>query len=183
MRLFKLFFTAAFLLSMDAYAEIVKDGDDSSVVATIAGPAGMVINAESKDINVSDEGSTLSVTISSFSFKTGIGLRDKHLADAIESRNYPSMTVAFVDSDVKIPTSEDSEHRIVPATLTFHGVTRSVKIDYVAATDCDGHIGVNADFDIDIREYGVVPPSYLGVGIKPIVHIHTWIRLIDIDGC
>lgn len=187
MYLSKLFFSlltlTLLLIPGDLHAEIVKDGNDASVVATILGPAGMSISATSNDLRIIDEGPTLSVIIPSTSFKTGIDLRDKHLAEAIDARKHPSVTVTLLDSDVKIPTSEDAARANAPATLTFHGITRRIKIDYVAATDCEGHIGIKADFDIDVRDYGVSPPSYFGVGIRPNVHVHTWIRLIDIDGC
>lgn len=187
MYLSKLFFSLSMstllLIPSDLHAEIVKDGNDSSVVATILGPAGMSIPAINNDVRIIDEGPTLSVIIPSGSFKTGIDLRDEHLAEAIDARKYPSVTVTLLDSDIKIPISEDAVRASAPATLIFHGITRHIKIDYVAATDCEGHIGVKADFDIDVRDYSVSPPSYFGVGIRPNVHVHTWIRLIDIDGC
>lgn len=174
---------SSMLFASNVSADLVKDGDNASVTATVLGPAGLVVKAKNSDVVVDDDGPELKVIVTSSSFKTGLDLRDKHLSKAIDAKKYPTIVITMLDSDVKIPVSEDVEKGLMSANLTFHGITKPIKIEYEAAKDCDGHIGVNADFDVDVRDHGITPPSYLGVGVKPNVHMHTWIRLIDIDGC
>ena len=121
-----------------------------------------------------DSGPLLTVSLDTRTLVTGIGLRDRHMAAAIESDKYPTAKLVFPDDVLhRAPGRADAA-----GELTFHGVTRRVPVTYTVSGEGPGRLNVDATLPIDIREFGVTPPSYMGVSVKPNVTVHV---TLDVD--
>jgi hypothetical protein len=152
----------------------------TTIVAHIKAPFGLAIEAKSPEASVKDDGNLISVTVPVNTFKTGIGLRDRHMMDAIEEVKYPNVILAVKLADVKKPAIDDTQTGDISGILTFHGISRPVGIHYTTHIDREGHTGVDASFTIDIRDFGVTPPGYGGVEVKPGVKVDVKTSLQDI---
>jgi hypothetical protein len=151
------------------------DGDNT-VEAHARGPAGISITARSSRINADDSGTELALSVPVSSFKTGIGLRDEHMSKMLEADSYPEVKLVVKDSGFKLPGVDDTVKGSVQGNLTFHGVTRSVVVSYVAVGDCEGYVGARATFNVNLPDFGITPPSYLGINVKPVVEIVANLR-------
>lgn len=152
------------------------DGD-VHLEARARGPAGLSITAKSEKMEVNDSGDTFVVTVPLSSVATGIDLRDSHMRRTLESDKYSTVSLLFRDSDLKRPGPDDSTKGTAQGQLTLHGVTKPVTVNYSAVGDCEGHVGVEASFGLEMPEHGVTPPSYLGMTVKPHVDVTARFRL------
>lgn len=151
------------------------------VEALVKGPAGLNIAAKSSSLVVDDSGDTLIVSVSSTSFKSGISLRDDHMRKAIDAERFSDVKLVLQDSSLKRPGVDDTTAGDVTGDLTFHGVTKKIVVHYDAVRDCDGHIGVAAKININMRDFDVEPPSYFGVAVKPNLSVTAKMRLTTTD--
>jgi polyisoprenoid-binding protein YceI len=103
--------------------------------------------------------SQVTVTADVRSFKSGNGLRDKHAAEAIHADQYPQ--VHFASDSVR---AAGTGYRVY-GRLTFAGRTRPV--DFNVRHDArDGKVRVSGSFSINLPDYGVKPPSLLGMAAE-----------------
>lgn len=129
---------------------------------------------------------------------TGIGLRDGHLRDVMDARRYPVIRFAL-DSVVPGLAGPDSASPAGPGAgrpaaaratagsdslavtfygaLTIRGVTRPVAALGSAALD-SGLVDVAATFRLDMRDYGVKPPTALFglIKVRPVVELGVALR-------
>lgn len=171
-------FAAALFFTSSVRADLKLDGD-STVTATVKGPAGLNIVAKTSNVVVEDDGPDISFTVPIDSLKTGISLRDEHMRKALETERFSDVKLVLHDSDLRRPGVDDSTSSNVVGALTLHGVTRPVTVHYEAVGDCENHIGVKVNFSLDMRAFGVEPPSYFGVSVKPNVNVTAQVRLAD----
>jgi polyisoprenoid-binding protein YceI len=89
--------------------------------------------------------------------RTGIDLRDRHLREVMHADSLP--VIRFELSSVEPGTaSGDSLPVLFSGSLRIHGVTRTVRIPGVVVLAPNG-IHVAATTPIDMREYGITPPT------------------------
>lgn len=148
-----------------------RGASEVAVEASARGPAGMRITASSATLTVDDGGEDISFTVPLDSFRTGIGLRDRHMLGALESDKYPDVKLVLHDADLRSPGAGTATGR-----LTLHGQTREVVVKYIAS-DSSGAVSVRASFSVDFGDFGVKMPSYLGVTVKPEVEVVAKARL------
>lgn len=86
-------------------------------------------------------------------FKTGIALRDKHMLGYLDAENHPMVTLIFQGKGDKFT-----------GTLELKGKKRPVEGAY-------SNSPLNFDFIVDINEFGIDTPKYLGVGIERHIRI------------
>lgn len=114
---------------------------------------------------------TGSVDIRLRDMRTGIGLRDTHMRNAMRADSFPVIHFALAGVDVGA-SSGDSVAVVFRGDLTIHGVTRAVRVPgHVILRGSD--VDIVANFPVDMREYGIAPPSrFLGaVKVDPIAGI------------
>lgn len=172
----KLVVAVALLTSTDASASFKLDSE-ATVEAHMQGPAGLEITAQSTSVVADDNGENLSFVIPVTSLKTGIGLRDSHMRKALDATTFSDIRLVIADSAIKLPPGEDVAEASVVGSLTLHGTTREVRVSYAAVVDCDNHVGVSAKFVIDMRDFGITPPSYMGLAVRPKVTVETKLRM------
>jgi polyisoprenoid-binding protein YceI len=150
----------------------------SKVQFLAVGPAGLKINGHSADLSASEGGGNLTVKAKLTGLKTGIGLRDKHLRNYLETDKHPEATLTVQRDKLKTPADHETMTSTASGKLTLHGVTKPVKFEYKAKrTGSDYH--VQGMTQIDIRDFKVKVPCYLGVCVEPQVQIKVKFKLRD----
>jgi len=138
-----------------------------------SGPAGMKINGTTSDLSTSDDGQTVIVTVPLAHLATGIELRDKHMREKyLEVQTYPTASLSVPRSAVAFPAVGATQTADLHGTVTLHGQTRPLTFHYSATND-GGVYRVDATVHIDMRDFGIVVPSYLGITVKPDVDVEV----------
>ena len=174
---------AAFALALTiavplvAHAKLTKTGDAVGRFKA-SGPAGLAINGTTTDVAVSDDGTQVTVEVKLGAIQTGITLRDGHTKKALEVDTYPSAKLTVPRASLKFPDAGKETSGDVKGNLTIHGQTKEVTFHYSAKKDGDT-ISVKGNAPIKIDDYGIKPPSYLGVSVKNDVIIETEFQAKD----
>lgn len=143
-----------------ALADQVVTGD---VSAHVVGDKGLTIDAKGAHAagTVKADGSGR-ITCQLDELATGIGLRDHHMKEKyLETGKYPAAELAL--DPAAIPGSGEFD---TTGKLTLHGVTRAVKV-HVARVDQT----FRATFGLELPDYGVQIPSYLGITVAKHVDV------------
>lgn len=142
------------------------------------GPAGMKIDGTSEKLSASEADGKLTISASLTNLKTGIGLRDKHLRGYLKTNQHPQATLVVERSKLTVPADNQTVKGKAKGDFTLNGVTKPVEFKYQAKrTGSDYHVqGITK---IDIRDFKVEVPCYLGVCVEPQVSINVKFKLRD----
>ena len=144
---------------------------DSKIGFQASGPAGLKIEGTTSDLTVADASGNVVLTVPLANLSTGIGLRDKHMKEKyLEIDKYPAAVLTVARSALKFPASGGSTETDVPGTLQLHGQTKPVTVHYDARGDGAG-FAAHGKFHINMNDYGIQVPTYLGVTVKPDVDV------------
>jgi len=163
--------SATVLVAAVASAKLAKAGGGTAGFHA-GGPAGMSIDGTSSDVNVADDGSTVTITVGLSALTTGISLRDKHMKDALETDKYATTTLSVPRGSLKIPAAGASSSGDAGGTMKLHGQSKAVTVHYTAKND-GGVISVTGNTTVNMSDFGIKPPSYLGVTVKNDVAVNT----------
>ncbi len=103
--------------------------------------------------------------------RTGIGLRDRHLRNAMDADSLPLVRFELVGLDPS-PARGDTVPTVFQGHLTIHGVTHTVRVSgWVVVLPAGAE--VFASFPVDMRQFGIDPPSrFLGaVRVDPVTQV------------
>ncbi len=146
---------------------------DASVTFQAAGPAGMKIEGTTSDLNVTDDGGNVVITVPLANVSTGISLRDRHMKEKyLEVPKYPAATLTIARGALKFPRDGEKAASEVPGTLALHGQTRPVSVHY-EATDAGATFDAHGSFHVNMNDFGISVPVYLGVTVKPDVDVRA----------
>lgn len=157
---------AALTVSLVAAAKLSKTGSATGGFHA-AGPAGMNIDGTTSDVRVADDGTTIVVTVGLTSLTTGMSLRDKHTQDALETATFPDAQLSVPRASIKFPTAGVDTSGDTQGSMKIHGQTKNVSFHYSATVGGDGTIGIKGNATITVSDFGIKPPSYLSISIKP----------------
>jgi polyisoprenoid-binding protein YceI len=163
--------------SLVAAAKLNRTGDAKTSFKA-AGPAGLSIEGKTSDMSIADDGTTVTITVPLSNIDTGIGLRNDHTKKAVEADKYPSVTLKVARAALKFPAAGADSSGDAKGQFTLHGQTKDVTFHY-AAKNAGGTISVTGSTRINVNDYGVTPPSYLGVTVKPDVDVSTSFSATD----
>ena len=150
---------------------------DTKVTFQASGPAGLKIEGTTPDLAVADGSGNVVLTVPLGNLTTGIGLRDKHMKEKyLEVPKYPSAVLTVSRAALKVPAGGDSVEMDVPGTLQLHGQTKPVTVHYDAKADGPGVLA-HGKFHINMNDYGIQVPTYLGVTVKPDVDVTASFRV------
>ena len=155
-----------------------KDAGSATVGFQAIGPAGLKINGASNSLKAIEKDGKLEITASMKTFDTGIGLRDKHLRKAIEAEKYPSAKLTVARSGLTLPPDGKQGSGSAKGTLTFHGKSKVIPFRYKIDREGDRY-AVQGLAAIDIRDFAVEVPCYLGVCVDPNVKLKVGFALVD----
>jgi polyisoprenoid-binding protein YceI len=165
-------------VALSAHAQVSSVGS-ASATFDAAGPGGLNIRGKTSDLTVSEASGKVKVQVALGDLSTGIDLRDRHMRDNyLEVAKYPNATVEVERNKLKFPSKQASGGGEVPGAMTIHGVTKPVKVSYAARLRGD-KIAVDGQTKIDMRDFGIEVPSYLGVGVDPHVTINVTFKVVD----
>jgi polyisoprenoid-binding protein YceI len=158
--------TVSALLLVGPVAANWASQGERSVSFKAVGPGGLAIDGNGNDVSLKEQGDQFVATIGLNSLKTGIDLRDRHMKEKyLETPKYPQAVFTVDKSKVTVPGEGDAEGK-----LQLHGVTKAVKVHYKVAGS-DKAATVSGSARINIKDFKVEVPSYLGVTVKPDVTI------------
>jgi polyisoprenoid-binding protein YceI len=148
-------------VSLDAGARFTHAGDER-VRFYAKGPAGLKINGKGSDIHADEKDGKLTVKVGLTNLKTGIELRDKHLRGYLKTKDHPHATLVVSRASLKLPADNQKVDTTGTGEFTLAGVTKTVTFKYKAnRTGSDYH--VRGKLELDITDYGIEQPCYLGV--------------------
>lgn len=165
--------TAAVTLS--AHARLTTQGA-SSVEFKAAGPAGMSIVGTSNEIRASDTADSIVLVVPLTKLDTGIELRNKHMREKyLETGKFPDAELVVSKASIGYPNVGSGE---VTGQLKLHGQTKAVKLRYEARRSGAGY-AVAGSLRLNIKDFGIQQPSYLGVSVKPEVDVAVKFNALD----
>lgn len=168
--------TCILSVSTAVYAAL-SSATDAHVAFEATGPAGLKIDGTTSDLSVSEGDGNVVVSVPLANLSTGISLRDHHMKEKyLEVPKYPSGVLTVAKSALKVPAAGTQVDAEVPGTLALHGQTRPVSVRYTAKSD-GTTTSAQGKFRINMTEFGIVVPSYLGVTVKPDVDISANFRV------
>jgi len=144
---------------------------DPRVLFQCSGPAGLKIEGTTTELAVAEDGGNVSITVPLANLTTGIALRDRHMKEKyLEVQKFPAATLTMARSAIRFPRSGEPASADAPGTVTIHGQTRPVTVHYDAKSD-GASLAVRGSFHINMNEFGITVPVYLGVTVKPDVDV------------
>jgi hypothetical protein len=151
----------------DAQAKLQTEGTGEASFRAW-GPAGMQIVGKTPDLTVSEDADHVKVNVSLVRLTTGIDLRDHHMRDKyLEVGKFPNAELTVDRKSLKLSGDASAD---APATLKMHGQSRAVTIHYTS--HANGSVfQVSGSVHVDMTDYGIEQPSYLGVKVKPDVDV------------
>jgi polyisoprenoid-binding protein YceI len=165
---------AALFVVAQASAAWVAQGQRSASF-TALGPGGLTIVGTGPDVSVTEKGDSLAISVGLATLKTGIDMRDRHMREKyLETSKYPNAVFQVDKSKLKLPSSGAN----VEGSLTLHGVTKQVNVHYVASGSAK-ELTVSGSMHINMKDFGVNVPSYLGVTVKPDVDVTVKFGAVD----
>lgn len=162
----------ALLAPFTADASLATSGT-SSVTFAATGPAGMRIVGTTSDLSVAGDAQNVTVTVPLSNLKTGIDLRDRHMREKyLEVGKYPNAELVVAKSAIRMPAAGGDSSGDASGTMKLHGKTKAVSFHYVARRE-GGAMKVGGTVRVDMRDYGIDMPSYMGVNVKPEVDVEV----------
>ncbi len=127
----------------------------------------MTIVGTSDRVKVTEDQGNVKVTVPLGTLTTGIALRDNHMHEKyLQVQTYPNAEFSVARASLKIPAGDDTADSMVSGTMTIHGKSRPATIHYKARRTATG-FHVTGDVGVNMNDYGIEKPSYLGVSVKP----------------
>ena len=161
---------AVLCFSLAAHAKLAKVGGPE-VSFTLIGPAGMKIVGNGNDLRVADDGAAVKVTVPLASMKTGISIRDKHMHEKyLQTPNYPNAELQVPRAALKIPAAGGNVAQDAAGTLALHGKSKNVNFHYTSSRE-GSKLKVHGTMHLNMNDFGIEVPVYLGVTVKPDVDV------------
>lgn len=169
---------AGLSLALAAQAEFVSAGD-VEVKFQAKGPAGLKIDGDGSSLTATEKDGNIEFVASLEGLKTGIDMRDDHLKKALGvDKGHKQAKLVVSRSALKLPEDKQEVEGKVTGKFFLHGKEKSVPVTYkVHRTGSDYH--VQGRTEINIEDYGIEKPCYLGVCVDPNVKIKAKIKLRD----
>lgn len=162
-------FRAALVLAAVASqqsAPLVLSGGEVLFVAH--GNLGMRVEGRTRDLAMSTAPDAVEFQVRLDTLDTGIALRDRHMReDYLEVRSYPLAQLRIPRDN--LPALGGVASGTCRGELTLHGKTHPVDVSF-RMKPSSGY-EVMASVQVDMRDYGIAAPKYLGISIKPLVEV------------
>ncbi|MGO9832417.1 MAG: YceI family protein [Myxococcaceae bacterium] len=151
----------------------------AKVTFSCVGPGGLHFEGTGHELTTTGKGDTLVVSVPVASLTTGIGVRDSHMQEKyLESDKFPTAELVVPRAGLSFPEDGRSVEATAAGTLTIHGTARPVTFHYKAARKGNSY-DVQGDVHINMNDYDITTPSYLGVSVRPPVDIQVAFRMAE----
>lgn len=144
---------------------------DAAVSFFATGPGGLKIEGKTSELTVSERDGKIRFVVSLSGVDTGIGLRNKHMREKyLQVAKHPNAELVIDRAALKLAADGAETNGSAAGTMTLHGQTRPVNVTYKTK-----HSGATHTFEgsvhLNIKEFGIEIPSYMGVTVKPDVDV------------
>ena len=152
---------------------------EAKVTFSCTGPGGLRIEGTGDELQTADKGEALVLTVPVAKISTGIGVRDHHMQEKyLESGKYPTAELVVPRAALKFPSEGAGVDATAPGTMTIHGKSRPVTFHYRAVRKGNAY-DVQGDVHVNMNDYDIPTPTYLGITVKPPVDISVSFRLVE----
>jgi len=159
-------------VAITAEARIARTGTPR-VSFHASGPAGMRIDGTTNDLDVDDRGASVVIRVPLRNLSTGISLRDHHMRDKyLQVGSFPNAELTVDRSAIHFPNGDGTSSGDAAGSMSIHGHSKNVNFHYTMARS-GGQLRVAGTTSVDIRDYGIDVPSYLGITVKPNVDVEV----------
>jgi polyisoprenoid-binding protein YceI len=166
MRLPRVLVLAALLAAPALVAGFTSVGEAGAVFKAV-GTGGFKMEGKTKQVAVTDDNTSVTVTVTLTDIATGISLRDNHAKKYLEVEKFPTTTLQVKKAALKIPEGAGPLEGSATGAYTLHGVTKDLPFTYKGSCAKDGTCAVEGSMNINMKDFGVQVPSYLGITVKP----------------
>jgi polyisoprenoid-binding protein YceI len=157
------------LLPALAGAALLADKGAASFSAV--GPGGFRINGDTSEVTVAESKDQVQVTVALAKLDSGISLRNRHMREKyLEVQKFPNAQLLVPRSALQFPEEGQELKGAADGTLKLHGRSHAVHFGYRARKG-QGVFDVGGTMTIDIRDFGIEVPSYVGITVKPNIDV------------
>ena len=139
---------------------------------TATGTVGLKFDGKTTKMVAKDDGKNTVITVMIKDLDTGIGLRNRHMSEDLESEKFPEIALSIPDESLKALAEGKAAEGEGKGTFSLHGKSKEVTFKYKTACKA-GVCDVDANGSINLKEYDVKVRSYMGVTVKPDVAIRA----------
>ncbi len=145
----------------------------AAVLVSVRGTAGLNIEGTTHELGLAERDGDLVFRVPLAGLDTGIGLRNRHMRGYLDVMHFPEAELRVPRKAVAFPTPGAPIEAEAQGTLTLHGISKPCSIRYRVEQARPGEYRVHGTTRIDIRDFGIEVPTYLGVGVEPNVGIQV----------
>jgi polyisoprenoid-binding protein YceI len=170
---------SATLLSLSAVGQAAFSSVNAAhVTFDASGPAGFKIEGTTPELALSEANGSLLVTVALANLTTGISMRDHHMREKyLEVPKYPTAVLSVARNTLQVPAPGGQTEGDAAGTLTLHGQTRPVTVHYTTKSEGTAFT-TSGKFHINMNDFGISVPTYLGVTVKPEVDVNASFRAL-----
>ena len=162
---------ACCLTSSQSFAKPFQTQGVASARFHATGPAGLKIEGTTAEMSLKDDDTTLTIVVHLASFDTGIALRNRHMREKyLQVDKYPDAVLTVTKASVSLPAEGNPTTADAPGKLALHGKEQATSIHYEIVRHGET-LEVVGKLALNINDYGIETPSYLGVSVKPAVEV------------
>ena len=160
-------FLATLLLAFPLLAAATQVTGEPTAGFHGRGPGGFGLDGKTHQLRIEDDGTTLKVIVPLAGLQTGIGLRDRHMREKyLQVDRYPDIVLELPWSAVKLPADGQTSEGTAQGKMSLHGKTHDVQATY-RIVRTGNRYQVTGNVPINLKDYDIDVPSYLGVTIQP----------------
>lgn len=159
-------FAASLLVSSLSFAAATQTGESSATFSG-KGPAGFKLEGTTNEVQLKDDGKTVTITVPLAKLDTGIDLRNKHMRENyLETDKFPHAVLEVAREAVKLPADGAKSEGTGKGKMTIRGKTREVTFKYKIEKKAGAYQAM-AKVPLNIKDFDISIPSYLGVTVQP----------------
>jgi polyisoprenoid-binding protein YceI len=168
---------SSILFAVTAPSHAAVSSASQSTVSFKAIGTGMTIEGTSSALSVVEQSGAVILSVPRANLTTGISLRDSHMKNKyLEVEKYPSAVLTVARAALTLPAPGAQGSGDAAGTVQIHGQTRPCTVHYDVAADKAGY-AVKGKLRVNMNDFGITVPSYLGVTVKPDVDIAASFRV------
>lgn len=167
----------ALTFSVAAHAAYKSVGEGTSGFLAV-GPGGLKIEGTGTGVTASEAGGKITVKAPLNNFKTGISLRDDHLKKALKTEVNKYATFTVDRSSINAPSGKEAAGK-GKGQFALNGVTKDTAFDYKASPAGGGAIEVQGRATIDMTDFKLEQPCYLGVCVDKEVKVKVKFKVTE----
>lgn len=158
----------------------ISSPSGAAVLVSMQGTAGLHIEGTTHELAISERDGELVFQVPLAGVDTSIGLRNRHMRGYLDTAHFPNAELNVARKAVVFPAPGKTTESDAPGMLSVHGVSKPCSIHYRVEQAGSGEFRVRGTTRIDMRDFGIDVPSYLGVHVDPGVGIQVDFSLHDI---